>query len=178
MAKKQISDFTKLWAQQIYRLQRGEKGYIVALVRRKYGERDVEPVGPGEYVGMKQQPIYEMTTDSDPDSDTFNERVPKEITVYDASGRELKQKVQTGVDWIPTDEDTQENLTKYRQLIGAMPKPFGDTQFYWLFKEGKRSAENADEFFDTPIKKVRDILIVRKSSLKRAKKADDKEDTE
>jgi len=168
-------DFDKYWAQQIFLSQSGGKPHIFALVRRKYGPNDVESKGPGEYIGLNSEPIYEMETDTTPDSETYGQRVPKEITVYDQTGREIKQKVQTGTDMRPIFEATAATLKNFRSMVGHMPKPHGDTQFYWIFKEGKYSASDADEFFNTPLAKVQEVLVKRKTILDKKQKNEENE---
>jgi len=178
MTKKEPK-FSELWASQVYRILKGDKEYIAAHVRRKYADRDIEPKGPGEYVGMKQEVRYEMTTDTDPDSDTYNQRIPLEVTVYDQTGREIKQKVQSGIDWILTDEANATNLERYRKLVGAMPDPHGATQFYWMLgRHEKYQAYDVEEFFDTPMSKIRDTLIRKRLVIKGKKKKDVKESEE
>ena len=53
MVKKKLTQ-DDFWAQQVIRAQSGGKDYIFALVRRKYSDDDIEPIGHGEYIGLKK----------------------------------------------------------------------------------------------------------------------------
>jgi len=170
--------FKELWAQQIFRSEVGGKQYIFALVKRKYGPQDVESTGPGEYIGIEQRPVYKMTTDTNPDSDTYNERVPEEQITYTGSGQEVKVKIQTGTTWVNTHEVSKKMLEDYRSMVGNMPKPLGDTQMYWVLKEGKYQANDIDDFFEMDISEVREKLIKSKSIRTKKIKKEVEEDDE
>jgi len=132
MAKKKLSQ-DDYWAQQIIRAQSGGKDYIFALVRRKYSEDDIEPTGPGEYIGMKEKKSYPKITDNDPDSDTFGKRIDK-------PGAEP-----TGLKMEYEDEFTPANVKKYQSMVGI--NDFGETIFIYKFKQINVRADKVDEFW-------------------------------
>lgn len=172
-------DFSRLWSQQIFRSQVGEKQYIFALVKRKYGPNDVETTGPGEYIGIEQKPTYKMTTDTNPDSETYNERVPEEQSTFSGSGQEIKVKIQTGTTWENNHEVSKKMLENYRSTVGNMPKPLGETQLYWILKEGKYQANDINDFFEMDMKDVRETLVKSKSIRnKKGKKVEVEEDAQ
>lgn len=171
--------YSELWSQQIFRSQVGEKQYIFALVKRKYGPQDVESTGPGEYIGIEQKPVYKMTTDTNPDSDTYNERVPEEQLTYTGSGQEVRVKIQTGTTWENTIEVSKKSLEDFRSTVGIMPKPLGETQLYWILKEGKYVCNDINDFFEMDISDVRSALVKSKSlRTKKGKKVVEEEDGE
>jgi hypothetical protein len=163
-------DYGLLWAQHIYRTEKAGKDYIFALVRRKFGTNDVETRGPGEYIGIKEETIYQKTTDTNPDSPTFNQRIDEELSVFDGAGREQKQKIALGKNWEHTDEANDKTLENYKKLVGNMPKPLGDTKFYWILPEGKYDATSMKEFFETDIADVRVGLFEPKTLKSRKSK--------
>lgn len=132
MAKKKLSQ-DDYWAQQIIRAQSGGKDYIFALVRRKYSEDDIEPTGPGEYIGMKEKRSYPKITDNDPDSDTFGKRIDKP----NAEPTGLKMEYE--------DEFTPTNVKKYQSMVGI--NDFGETIFIYKFKQINVRADKVDEFW-------------------------------
>lgn len=132
MAKKKLSQ-DDYWAQQIIRAQSGGKDYIFALVRRKYSEDDIEPTGPGEYIGMKEKRSYPKITDNDPDSDTFGKRIDKP----NAEPTGLKMEYE--------DEFTPANVKKYQSMVGI--NDFGETIFIYKFKQINVRADKVDEFW-------------------------------
>ena len=132
MAKKKLSQ-DDYWAQQIIRAQSGGKDYIFALVRRKYPEDDIEPTGPGEYIGMKEKRSYPKITDNDPDSDTFGKRIDKP----NAEPTGLKMEYE--------DEFTPANVKKYQSMVGI--NDFGETIFIYKFKQINVRADKVDEFW-------------------------------
>ena len=105
MVKKKLGQ-DDFWAQQIIRAQSGGKDYIFALVRRKYSEDDIEPTGPGQYIGLTEKKSYPKMTDNDPDSTTFGKRIDKP----NAEPIGLKMKYE--------DEFTPENVKKYQSMFG------------------------------------------------------------
>ena len=109
MAKKKLSS-DDYWAQQIIRAQQGGKDYIFALVRRKYDEDDIEPVGPGEYIGLDQKKNYPKVTDNDPESDTFGKRISK------------PNAEPSGIKVVYKDSFTPANVKKYQKMAMAKLK--------------------------------------------------------
>ena len=114
MVKKKLGQ-DDFWAQQIIRAQSGGKDYIFALVRRKYSEDDIEPTGPGQYIGLTEKKSYPKMTDNDPDSTTFGKRIDKP----DAEPIGLKMKYE--------DEFTPENIKKYQSIRADKVNEFWTT---------------------------------------------------
>jgi len=123
------------WAQYIVRTQTDGKDYIYALVRRKYADDDIEPKGPGEYLGVDEEDRFERITDNDPDSETFGKRISKPDS--QPIGKRLKF----------TLAFTKQNVDDFKKMCGAIGTPFGETRFYYKFKERTITAENTDEFW-------------------------------
>ena len=134
MAKKKLAS-NDYWAQQIIRAQQGGKDYIFALVRRKYSDDDIEPVGPGEYLGLDQKKSYPKMTDNDPDSETFGKRI-------DNPNAEP-----TGIKIIYKDEFTPENIKKYKTMVDI--NDFGETAYLYKFKQITIQADKVNEFWST-----------------------------
>ena len=132
MAKKKLSQ-DDFWAQQIIITQSCCIVYIFALVRRKYSEDDIEPTGPGEYIGIKEKKSYPKVTDNDPDSETFGKRIDKP----NAEPTGLKMEYE--------DEFTPENIKKYKSMFGI--NDFGETIFIYKFKQINVRADKVDEFW-------------------------------
>jgi len=132
MAKKKLAS-EDYWAQQIIRAQSGGKDYIFALVRRKYSDDDIEPVGPGEYIGMTEKRSYPKITDNDPDSDTFGKRIDK------------PNSEPTGIKMEYQDEFTPENIKKYQTMSGITD--FGETILIYKFKQMSIRADKVNEFW-------------------------------
>lgn len=134
MAKKKLLP-TDYWAQYIVRAQSNGKDYIYALVRRRYSDDDIEPKGPGQYLGVSEEDRFEKITDDDPDSETFGKRIPKPNS--EAIGKSLKY----------TLDFNKKNIDDFKKMCAAVGTPFGETRFYYKFKERTITAENTDEFW-------------------------------
>jgi len=121
MAKKKLGP-NDYWAYQVYRTELDRKEYIFAVVRRRYdGGDDIETTGVSEYWGVERINKYPKITDNDPDSDTFGERIDKPNA--DPTGSKLKLK------YLYNDK----NKKMFQDMCG--PTAFGDTQFYFKFKQ-------------------------------------------
>ena len=134
MPKKQLKPEDH-WAQYIVRTQSGGKEYVYALVRRRYSDDDIESKGSGEYLGVSEEDRFEIVTDTDPESDTFGKRVPKPDS--QAIGRKLKYTLPLNT----------KNITDLKKMCAAVGTPFGETKFYWKFKERTITAEDENEFW-------------------------------
>jgi len=162
--KKKQLNFSDYWGQQIFRQQDGAKEKLWALARRKYADDDVERKGVGTYLGIKEEYIYEMETDQDPESETFGQRVPKTRTVYDTSGKEHTEPMPVETKFRLTDDVTPANIKKYQGLEGYNPV-FGSTQLYWVINGRKVRCENPDDFWNHTIKEVKDFVLPQKVSV-------------
>ena len=134
MAKKKLAS-SDYWAQHIIRAQQGGKDYIFALVRRRYSDDDVEPIGPGEYLGLSEKKSYPKMTDGDPDSETFGKRIDNP----NASA--------TGIKIIYTDLFTPENVKKYQSMVGI--NSYGETAYLYKFKQMTIQGDMVYEFWTT-----------------------------
>ena len=134
MPKKQLKP-EDYWAQYIVRTTSDNKEYLYALVRRRYSEDDIEAKGPGTYLGVSEQDRCEIVPDTDPESDTFGKRVPKPEAT--AIGKKLKF----------TLPFNQKNITDFKKMCAAVGTPFGETKFYYKFKERTITAEDVNEFW-------------------------------
>ena len=135
MAKKELGP-EDWWAQYIVRTRSGGKDYLYALVRRRYSEDDVEADGRGKYIGVEEEPRYPMTTDADPDSDTFGKRI------------QVKDKESVGIKLKYTLEFTEKNIADMKTMCGAIGDPWGETRFVWKFKERAIATDNLRNFWD------------------------------
>ena len=122
MPKKELKP-EDYWAQYIVRTRSDNKEYVYALVRRRYSEDDIESKGPGSYLGVKEDDRFEIITDTDPESDTFGKRVSKPDS--QPIGKKLKF----------TLPFNQKNAADFKKMWAAVGTPFGETKFYWKFKE-------------------------------------------
>mgnify|MGYP003988271459 FL=1 len=151
MVKKKLGQ-DDYWAQQIIRAQSGGKDYIFALVRRKYSDDDIEPVGPGEYIGLKETKSYPKMTDNDPDSTTFGKRIDKP----NAEAIGLKMKYE--------DEFTPENIKKYQAMFGI--NDFGETIFIYKFKQISIRADKVNEFWTISQDDIYNKYILKEQVIK------------
>jgi len=135
MAKKKLND-NDFWAQQIYRTQQNGKDFIYALVRRRYSVDDIETVGPGEYIGTERKEKFPIITDSDPESETFGERIPK------------PNALPVGTKLIFQDSWNEKNIKRYQSMAGITN--FGETQYIYSFKQTSIAANNIKEFWKLP----------------------------
>ena len=149
MVKKELTP-SDWWAQNIWRTQSGGKEKIFALVRRKYGESDVETKGPGQYLGLKESDRFEMVTDNDADSETFGKRVPN------PSGEPVGKKLEY------TLEFNDKNIKDLRQMVAVIGTPFGQTRFYYKFKERTITCESEEEFWTLDWHEAHERYIHRK----------------
>lgn len=140
MVKRKL-DPAELWAVQVFRAEgNGGKEYIFALTRRRYSESDIESKGKSEWKGLEEEPVYDMVTDSDPDSDSFGKRVKKSD---EPIGKRLK----------PTDEfDKYKN--EYKKMCAIIGPPWGETQFYYRFKNKTVSVNNTDDFWNKSLQNI------------------------
>ena len=134
MVKKELTS-NDYWAQYIVRTSSAGQGYMYALVRRKYSVDDIEAKGSGKYLGLSEEDRFEMITDSDPDSDTFGQRISK--TEAEPVGKKLKYT-------IPFDS---KNIADFKKMCAAVGTPFGETKFYYKFKERTITSEDENEFW-------------------------------
>ena len=131
MPKKELKP-EDYWAQYIVRTRSESKEYLYALVRRRYSEDDIEAKGPGTYLGVKEAERFEIITDTDPDSETFGKRVSKPNS--EPVGKKLKFTLPFNA----------KNIGDFKKMCAA---PFGETKYYWKFKERTITAEDEKEFW-------------------------------
>lgn len=142
MVKRQLKP-EDLWAVQVFRVEgNGGKEHLFALTRRRYGETDIETIGPGTWIGIEQEPRFEMTTDNDRDSETFGERIKKPNA--EAIGHTIKY----------SDDFNEKNVTRYKKMCAVIGPPFGQTQYYYRFKSGTISVNDLNEFWNRPLSEV------------------------
>jgi len=151
MGKKKLTE-DNFWAQHIIRAQQDGEDCIFALVRRKYSDDDIETTGPGEYIGLDRKPSYAKTTDNDPDSDTFGQRIDKPNSEPIGVRMELKDKF------------TPKNIAKYKKMCGVTS--FGQTEYIWKFKQINVAADKIDEFWDIPQDKAYDRYVLKEQLIK------------
>jgi len=162
--KKKALDFKDYWGQQIFRQQDGQKEKLWALARRKYAEDDIERKGLGIYLGIKEEYIYEMETDNDPESETYGQRVPKQRTVYDTAGKAHEEPMPVETKFKLVDDVTPVNLKKYQALEGYNPI-FGSTQLYWVISGRKIKCENPEDFWSHTLREVEKFVLPQKVSI-------------
>ena len=161
--KKELS-FNDYWGQQIFRLTKGNKDYLWALVRRKYGEDDIERKGIGTHVGVAEKQVYEMETDNDPESVTFGKRVPRRRIVYDTAGNPKEESLPIETRFAFIHEATPANILKYKKLV-SNSSVFGFTQFYWVFNNRKVLCENENDFWNLKNSVAKKYAIPAKVSI-------------
>ena len=141
MGKKEIPlNSDNYFAQQVYRVLVNGKGYIGALVRRRYDEFDVEKKGIGKYIGIEEVEIHDMVTDNDPESETFGKRIEDP---NDEGGRKKMQFVET---------DDAKALEKFRKLTGTTN--YGTTILTYKFREQTFEAPDNEEFWTANIQDI------------------------
>jgi hypothetical protein len=118
-------------------IEQGGEDYLFAYVRRKYGEDDIESEGKGTYIGAERVAKYRKITDKDPDSDTFGKRI-------DEPGAEP-----IGTRVVFNKKATPENIKKFQEMCEI--NNYGETKFYWKFRERTVPAFSKDEFWNTSI---------------------------
>jgi len=162
LAKKKF-DFTEWWGQQLFRGRSNQKDYIWALIRRKYGENDIERKGGGMNIGVQEEEIFEMETDKDPESETFGKRIPRTKIVYDTAGnqKEIPMPIETRLR--PIHEATAKNIADYKKLIG-FSSIFGNTQFYFVIRGKKYTVDNEEDFWTTTIPEAKKKMTPTKTT--------------
>lgn len=123
--------FSDYWAAYIYRTNIGGTDKIGALVYRKYDEMDVDTNGPGRLIGIEDVPVYKMITDTDPESETFNKRIP------DGEPIRTKRKFMT--------DFNEKTSAEYRKLVGATAP--GITKLVFVYREHAYQTEDTELFF-------------------------------
>lgn len=147
MAKKAFK-FEDYWAQHIIRALVGKDEKICAYVRRRFSDDDVDQSDPGKYIGLVKEDIVEKIVDSDPDSETFGERIPKP----DAEPTGLKYKF--------IDNFNTENIKNYKKLIGLTNA--GRTEFIYKFRDLSFTCEDEEEFWEKSLSEIRKIYTGKK----------------
>jgi hypothetical protein len=132
MGKKKLTE-DNFWAQHIIRAQQDGEDCIFALVRRKYADDDIESTGPGEYLGLDRTESFAKINDTDPDSETFGQRIDK------------PNSEPIGVRMIFKDKFTPANIKKYQKMCGVTS--FGQTEYIYKFRQINIAADKVDEFW-------------------------------
>jgi hypothetical protein len=151
MGKKKLTE-KDWWAQQLVRIEQNGKEYIFALVRRRYSRDDIEPVGPGKYIGAKTVKKYAIITDKDPDSDTFGERIQK------------PDSEPTGTRIVFIDEINEANIKRYKAMADV--NSFGETRYEWKFKMQSTQANSAKQFWDLSVDAAYKKFILKEQVIK------------
>jgi hypothetical protein len=146
MGKKKLTE-KDWWAQQIVKVEQDGKEYLFALVRRRYSKDDIEPVGPGEYIGAKTVQKYAIVTDQDPDSDTFGERIKK------------PNSEPIGTRIVFTDEVNEANIKKYKAMADV--NNFGQTRYEWKFPMQSTQANSAKQFWELSVDEAYKKFILK-----------------
>jgi hypothetical protein len=126
------------WAQMIIRREDAGKSYLVGVIRRRYGEgfNDIKLEGESQTIGFTTEPLYGMKTDTDPDSPTFNQRIPDKNTGI--LGHKAKFHY----------EITPDNNAIFRKMVGTASGYYNRaTQFLWQPANSQRTlpAKDFDE---------------------------------
>lgn len=117
------------WAQQVWRVEYAGKSYLCAEIRRRFAgdtypatsNFDIKTKGIGIPFGFTTEKLYEMITDTDPESPTFNKRIP------DVSQQPI------GTNYKFEYEVTPENVAMIKIMCGNAPGYNNSTtRFYWL----------------------------------------------
>jgi hypothetical protein len=151
MGKKKLTE-KDWWAQQIVKIEQDGDEYLFALVRRRYSHDDIEPVGPGEYIGAKTVEKFAIITDQDPDSDTFGKRIRK------------PNSEPIGTRIVFQDKVTPENIAKYKSMAGVTD--FGATSYIWKFKMQSTQANSAKQFWDLSVDEAYNKFVLQEQVVK------------
>jgi hypothetical protein len=151
MGKKKLTE-KDWWAQQIVRIEQNDKEFLFALVRRRYSSDDIEPVGPGKYIGAKTVSKYAIITDKDPDSDTFGERIQK------------PDSEPTGTRIVFQDEVNEANIKKYKAMADV--NSFGQTRYEWKFKMQSTQANSAKQFWELTVDEAYKKFVLKEQVIK------------
>lgn len=159
---KKAFSFDNSWAQQIFRGHQDGKDYLWALTRRRYGPDDIERKGKGILIGVKEEIIYELETDKDPESTTFGERIPKKKIVFDTAGHPHEEEVRIETRYRYTHEANPINVAKFKKMCSYSTIFRTDSQLYWVFDGRVVRADIADKFWKQTLKQVKTGAIPAK----------------
>ena len=151
MGKKAFK-FEEHHAQRIVRASHGGHDYIMALVRRKYDDVDVEQAGPGEWIGNVEEPIYKMVRDNDEESTTYGKRIPEPGTEPTRFRRKY------------TIEFNKESIADFKKLQGVTN--YNKTELCYLWRDGSYTVEDENEFWTVPMKDIYARVVLGKQTVK------------
>jgi hypothetical protein len=149
---KKAFNFNEYHAQRIVRASHGGKDYIMALVRRKYDEVDVEQTGPGEWIGNVEEPVYKMIRDNNEDSDTYGKRIPEPGVEPTRFRRKY------------TIEFNKESIDNFKKLQGVTN--YNKTELCYLWRDGSYTVEDETEFWTVPQKDLYNRVVLGKQTVK------------
>ena len=150
MVKKAFK-FEDYWASKIVRAIGTKEDYLCALVHKRFGESDVETHGGGEWVGFKTEPIYDMVFDNDPESETFQQRIPNPNTEP------------IGTKPVFDKPRNEKNVESFKKLVGTTI--LGTTQFNIRIDRSAYSADSEADIWETPAQEVRDVYTKAKKTV-------------
>ncbi len=160
--RKKPFSFDNSWAQQIFRGHQNGKDFFWSLTRKRYAPDDIERKGRGTLIGVKEEIVYELETDNNPESTTFGDRVPKKKVVFDTAGNPHEEEVRIETRYKYTHEANPSNVAKFKKMCGYSTIFRTDTQLYWVFLGRVVRADDSEKFWKQTLKQVKDTAIPAK----------------
>lgn len=153
--------FEDYWAESIQRKRYEGKDVIFAYVRRFHSYDDVNMENEGQWIGLNEKPIHQMTVDKDEDSDTYTQRIPLTNDVYAQDGTVTKIPVIRGTKYEYTFEANEKNIKDFKKLY--RDTIHGTTCLTWCLNPKNYTCEYQDDFWVTELKDVEESLRKRRS---------------
>ncbi len=160
MGSKKV-DFDKLWAQYIYKRSFEGKDFLFAYVRKYHGYDDVVMDGEGEWLGIEEVKIPRMAVDTDENSETYQQRVPKYNVIKYQDGHEEKIPEIIGTRFSYKYEDNEKNKTRFKKLVKDTLQ--GSTRFTWCLRNRNYDCPYEADFWKSNTKEVDDQITRKKS---------------
>jgi hypothetical protein len=165
VSKKIIKDFIpeEYLAQKLFRYHSGTKDYFYAVLYKDFSSNhDRTDIAEYDadilYLGRLEMGIIKKTTDDNPRSETFKERIDdtESVQMPDSSIQDCPILKEVG--YYSYFEATKENCEKLRKTVGVFPKGFQTEFVFSLYNGGNNiQIDSEAEFFGLTIKEAQDL---------------------
>lgn len=117
--------------------------------------------GEGQWIGLVQKSIHQMTVDKDEDSETYGKRIKLTNDVHNQDGSVTKIPIIKGTKFEYTFEATPKNIIEFKKLYGDTIH--GTTQLIWCLTSKNYTCEYPEDFWKSQLRDVEDAIRKRKS---------------
>lgn len=144
------------WAETIQRKRFQNKDYLFAYIRRKHAYDDVNMEGEGQWIGLEQVPIHQMTIDKDENSDTQGQRIKATNDTFSQDGTVTKRPIIKGMKFEYIFEANKKNIENFKKL--ASDTIHGTTQLIWCLRSKNYNCEYPEDFWVSKLEDVEDAI--------------------